>query len=145
MKDLQDTQIQMKLLLNEITGFSAPLHPCGKSLSLGAAELLRRVPGGQEIRMGLFLRYVINPAENRNFTPMKQTCFLLLLCSLFLLFFAVLTASAQKQTISGYVEDAASGERLIGASVFPVQDLTRGTASNAYGFYSLTIPGGKVR
>ncbi len=49
--------------------------------------------------------------------------------------------SAQKVTLSGYLKDASSGEGLIGATVY-VEELQQGTASNAYGFYSLTIPPG---
>jgi hypothetical protein len=40
-------------------------------------------------------------------------------------------------TISGYVEDEKSGERLIGAHVFDSSH-RRGTATNSYGFFSLT-------
>jgi len=49
---------------------------------------------------------------------------------------------AQKSTISGYVKEAASGEGLIGASVY-VKDLKTGNVTNTYGFYSLTLPLGK--
>lgn len=42
-------------------------------------------------------------------------------------------------TISGYVSDAESGERLIGATVYLPQ-LQKGTATNAYGFYSISLP-----
>ncbi len=49
----------------------------------------------------------------------------------------------QKQTISGYVEDAATGEKLIGASIFDVKSKL-GTTSNVYGFYSLTLPADSV-
>ncbi|MEJ7659651.1 MAG: carboxypeptidase-like regulatory domain-containing protein [Hymenobacter sp.] len=42
-------------------------------------------------------------------------------------------------TISGYVRDQATGENLIGVAV--VQTVTGlGTATNTYGFYSLTLP-----
>ncbi|MDN3670283.1 TonB-dependent receptor [Echinicola jeungdonensis] len=47
-----------------------------------------------------------------------------------------------KFTISGTIEDATNGEGLIGASVF-IQELQKGTTSNVYGFYSLTVPPGK--
>jgi TonB-dependent Receptor Plug Domain/CarboxypepD_reg-like domain len=44
----------------------------------------------------------------------------------------------KKATISGYVTDNRSGERLTGASVY--NPLTReGTTSNTYGFFSLTL------
>lgn len=48
---------------------------------------------------------------------------------------------AQDITLSGYVRDAVSGETLIGATVV-VDELKTGTNSNAYGFYSLSIPPG---
>lgn len=46
-------------------------------------------------------------------------------------------ASAQK-TISGTVTDARTGETIVGASVIP-SAATRGTSTNLYGFYSLTL------
>ncbi len=42
-------------------------------------------------------------------------------------------------TLSGYVEDATSGERLIAAAVY-CPELSLGTVTNEYGFYSLTLP-----
>ncbi len=44
-------------------------------------------------------------------------------------------------TISGHVTDAESGEELIGATLF-ITNMSNGTATNTYGFYSLTLPGG---
>jgi hypothetical protein len=42
------------------------------------------------------------------------------------------------RTISGYVEDGRTGEKLIGATVYcPAQQA--GTVTNQYGFYSLTL------
>ena len=49
----------------------------------------------------------------------------------------------QSYTLSGYITDAASGERLIGATVLDTV-YRQGTATNAYGFYSLTLPAGPV-
>lgn len=46
-------------------------------------------------------------------------------------------------TISGYVRDAASGENLYWATVYDTNS-KQGTTSNAYGFFSLTIPSGEV-
>ena len=46
-----------------------------------------------------------------------------------------------KFTVSGTIRDAASGESLIGATVW-CQDLDQGTATNAFGFYTLTLPEG---
>lgn len=48
-------------------------------------------------------------------------------------------SSTQKFTISGYVEDAATGEKLIGANVY-IPSLDVGASTNNYGFYSLTVP-----
>ena len=59
---------------------------------------------------------------------------------LFLLFFLPFISLAQEKfTISGYVEDAASGEKLISANIFDYQS-GKGAVSNTYGFYSLTLP-----
>ena len=49
---------------------------------------------------------------------------------------------AQKYTLSGYISDSTSGEQLLGASVY-ISELKDGTASNLYGFYSITLPAGK--
>ena len=52
--------------------------------------------------------------------------------------------SAQtKYTISGIVKDAKTGEELIGATVRLKDSASIGAMTNAYGFYSLTIPAGK--
>ena len=58
-----------------------------------------------------------------------------------MLFFSIapLIAYTQKITISGYVKDAASKEAMIGASVINANTKT-GTASNQYGFFSITVP-----
>ncbi|MEM6631354.1 MAG: TonB-dependent receptor, partial [Bacteroidota bacterium] len=50
----------------------------------------------------------------------------------------------QNVTLSGYVKDAQSGETLIGATVV-IPELQTGTNSNAYGFYSLSIPPGSYK
>ncbi|MCB9282898.1 MAG: TonB-dependent receptor plug domain-containing protein [Lewinellaceae bacterium] len=46
--------------------------------------------------------------------------------------------AAQKATISGYIEDADSGEELISATVFDAHSGS-GAVANVYGFYSLTL------
>jgi hypothetical protein len=46
-------------------------------------------------------------------------------------------------TISGYVEDIDSGERLITASVYDRYS-GKGTMTNNYGFFSLTLPAGPI-
>lgn len=59
------------------------------------------------------------------------------------LFSAIISVTfAQKFTISGYVREKSTGEDLIGASIF-VKSLGKGTVSNQYGFYSLSLEKGK--
>lgn len=58
-----------------------------------------------------------------------------------IIFFPFLAIGQQKYTVSGYVKDAANGEELIGVTVM-VQGGSDGTTTNAYGFYSLTLPAG---
>lgn len=45
-------------------------------------------------------------------------------------------------TLSGYIRDTRSNEALIGATVY-VPGLEKGTISNEFGYYSLTIPSGR--
>ncbi len=47
-------------------------------------------------------------------------------------------AQAQEFTISGYVQDGESGERLIGVNLFD-PEANVGTTTNVYGFFSLTM------
>jgi outer membrane receptor for ferrienterochelin and colicin len=49
-----------------------------------------------------------------------------------------LTAVCQKYSISGYISDKKTGEKLRNASIFIVNK-NAGTTSNNYGFYSLTL------
>jgi len=68
----------------------------------------------------------------------KSTLFILLI-------FLLLTISLKAQTnytISGYVKDTKTGEELIGATVFIKELQATGTTTNAYGYYSITIPEG---
>jgi hypothetical protein len=54
-----------------------------------------------------------------------------------------LIISAQEQyTVSGYVKDANTGETLIGANIYLLNKPDKGTASNAYGFYSMKLDSG---
>lgn len=52
---------------------------------------------------------------------------------------SIASMAQEKFTISGYIEDAATGEKLIGANVFDPNS-EKGTTSNTFGFYSLTLP-----
>ena len=62
-----------------------------------------------------------------------------------LFFFFILSVflinSQENFTVSGFVEDSASGETLIGVNVY-TNDLKFGTTTNSFGFFSLTIPKG---
>ena len=53
-----------------------------------------------------------------------------------------LTFFSQQYTLSGYVKDAKTGEFLIGATIF-VEGESKGTSSNVYGFYSITLKAGE--
>jgi hypothetical protein len=58
-------------------------------------------------------------------------------------FILIQFANAQTNyTINGYVKDAKDGEELIGASIYLKDLKTNGTSTNAYGFYSITLPEG---
>jgi methylthioribose-1-phosphate isomerase len=66
------------------------------------------------------------------------------------LFFCLITLAISlpmlaqsKYTISGAVRDSKTGEELIGATVYIKEIANTGAATNAYGFYSLTLPAGK--
>ncbi len=58
-----------------------------------------------------------------------------------LLYAGMMSAQEKKFSISGHITDGASGEDLIGATVY-VHELKTGTSANAYGFYSVTLPQG---
>lgn len=55
---------------------------------------------------------------------------------------AGVVASAQNFTISGTVKDKNNGEDIIGALISIVELPGKGTATNAYGFYSITLAKG---
>ena len=68
------------------------------------------------------------------------------ICLLFVSFLFIQPAIAQGMfTVSGYIRDAKTGEDLIGATVSVKELSTRGSATNAYGFYSLTLPSGQYQ
>ncbi|MEE9429467.1 MAG: TonB-dependent receptor [Melioribacteraceae bacterium] len=65
--------------------------------------------------------------------------------SFFLLLLLLTTLYSQQSktsTISGFIYDANTGETMIGTNIF-VPQISKGTSSNVYGFYSITIPNGK--
>ena len=63
-----------------------------------------------------------------------------LLFSVFMLSITV-ALSQDKVTLNGYVKDADNGEELIGVTVY-IPELKAGAVTNAYGFYSITVPKG---
>ncbi|HLO71256.1 MAG TPA: TonB-dependent receptor [Flavipsychrobacter sp.] len=69
---------------------------------------------------------------------MKQRILLLLT------FLMPVAVWAQQVTISGYVTEKKSGERLIGATVF-IPEKNIGTATNAFGFYSITMQADDIK
>ena len=65
---------------------------------------------------------------------------ILISLSMVLLSFSSVFAD-DKETVSGYVISAETGEKLIGSTIY-VEELKTGTVTNSYGFYSLTLPKG---
>jgi len=65
----------------------------------------------------------------------KQIAFTLIL------FICSIGYAQQKFTINGHVKSAEDGEGLIGSTIY-VEELSTGTITNLYGFYSLTLPEG---
>ncbi len=62
---------------------------------------------------------------------------------LLLVFSSAFVRSQSKQdrfTVSGTIKDSKTGEELIGATIFLPDTTGIGTVTNAYGFFSLTIP-----
>jgi hypothetical protein len=64
---------------------------------------------------------------------------------LFLAFFFTLSSAMAQQhfTVSGHIKDFKTGEDLIGAALTIKELAGKGAVTNAYGFYSLTLPAGK--
>ena len=71
--------------------------------------------------------------------PRPWPCPLLLAGCLLFFTTSVFAQNPTRYTLSGYVSDAESGERLIGATVL-VRAGGQGTVTNTFGFYSLTLP-----
>ena len=62
---------------------------------------------------------------------------------IYLLILSSFFSFSQKYTISGYVSDSKTQEKLIGATVYDARTKL-GTTTNAYGFYSLTLPSDSI-
>jgi hypothetical protein len=65
--------------------------------------------------------------------------FCLIAAITFIAVFITQPVIGQKVTISGYISDTQSGERLVGATVFHPASGT-GAISNQYGFFSISVP-----
>lgn len=63
---------------------------------------------------------------------------------LFLINISLFNLYSQRFTIQGTLEDANSGEKLLYATIYDAYSF-KGTTSNYYGFYSLTLPKGQVK
>ena len=63
--------------------------------------------------------------------------------TLLLVLTSLISFAQEKYTISGYIQDAESGENLIAATIFEI-NTNKGATSNNFGFYSLTLIKGKV-
>jgi hypothetical protein len=48
------------------------------------------------------------------------------------------TPTPSKVTVSGYISDASTGERMIGAAVY-FKEIEKSVSCNAYGFYSMSV------
>ena len=68
---------------------------------------------------------------------MKKTHFIFLLLTLLCYY----SYGQKNYTISGYVQESESGENLIGVSIYD-KETFKGTVTNQYGFYSLTLEEG---
>ncbi len=62
-------------------------------------------------------------------------------CTLLLAFGCLALSAQNKFTISGFIKDTANGESMLAASVYVVE-VGKGTNTNEYGFYSITLPQG---
>ncbi|GAK75525.1 TonB-dependent receptor [Nonlabens ulvanivorans] len=55
--------------------------------------------------------------------------------------FAFAKAQSEKFTLSGTISEVSNGETMIGVNIL-IPELSAGTSSNEYGFYSITLPAG---
>lgn len=72
------------------------------------------------------------------FTYLKAKSTFIVSCILFI----NITTQAQNYSIYGTVRDSASGEVLVGATVY-CQQTGKGIVTNSYGFYSFSLPNGQ--
>ena len=71
----------------------------------------------------------------------KKVCFLILIFSLVIAQPGFAGSDISKPaTISGFIRDAKTGESITGAIIYPKEQPNLGISSNAYGYFSLTLP-----
>lgn len=58
-----------------------------------------------------------------------------------LILLSICATAQDKYTVNGYVKDASNGEELIGVTIY-IPQIKAGAVTNAYGFYSITLPSG---
>jgi hypothetical protein len=82
---------------------------------------------------------LLSDFQNKNMYK-NFTCF-------FIVFFIFLhpVFAGDQMTVSGYIRDSKTGEDLIGATVSVKELSSKGSASNSYGFYSITLPSGQYQ
>ena len=91
----------------------------------------------QRLLQPFFLMVVISLSLNtQTFFTMKKSLLLAVALAM-----TTLPLFAQRVTLSGYLKDRSNGEALIGATAY-IPTLNTGVTSNAYGFFSLTVPKG---
>src|SRR3990167_9322939 len=75
----------------------------------------------------------------------KNNARILLRMLVFLLFTTISTtlSAQEKRTISGYISEEETGEKLIGATIYDTVHRL-GAVTNEYGFFSLTVPDEEV-
>lgn len=83
-------------------------------------KVLDRVFAGEEISYQFSGRYILLQVKKNKIQP-----------------------APKKYTVSGYVTDDNSSETLIGTNIIDT-NRHQGTATNSYGFYSITLPEGKT-
>ncbi|MCU0338402.1 MAG: TonB-dependent receptor [Spirosomaceae bacterium] len=91
----------------------------------------------------IFSGFVISTKEPHRWSgfaiPIQEPPICNRLIFTFFLALSFISQAQTRHTISGYIREKGSQEQLIGVGVF-VPNTTIGTASNTYGFYSLTLP-----
>lgn len=85
---------------------------------------------------------MINPNFKLIYNYLHMRCILTNALFLLLVLYSASGHAQGKFTLSGYAKDATNGEVLVGASVF-IKEMSGGVVTNAYGFYSITLPAGK--